>query len=71
MSPPGSPFNPSELVTALKQLNIGINTINQTIAKVFPQGVAVTGSAGAASGNYLTVIGPDGNTYKIQLLDVS
>lgn len=60
----------SELVTALKQVVQAVYTLNQTIAKVFPQGQAITASAGAASGNFLTIIGPDGNTYKINLLNV-
>ncbi len=60
----------SELVTATKNLVIALNTVNQTLAAVFPQGQAITASAGASSGNYLTIIGSDGNTYKIELLDV-
>jgi hypothetical protein len=60
----------TDLVTASKQISIAIGLLNQTISNVFPQGQAVTNSAGAASGNYLTITATDGNTYKIQLLDV-
>lgn len=58
----------TDIVTALQNGVQAINNLNQTIAAVFPQGTAVTASAGAASGNYLTIIAPDGNTYKIELL---
>lgn len=59
----------NDLITAVKQLNIGINTINQTIAKVFPQGETITTSAGSSSGKYITITGTDGNTYKIALFN--
>jgi len=59
-----------EVTTTLQNLVLAVNNLNQTIASVFPIGTAVTASAGAASGNYLTILAPDGNSYKIDLLDL-
>lgn len=58
-------------IATLLQLVQAVNNLNQTVASVFPIGTAVTASAGAASGNYLTVLAPDGNSYKIELLDLA
>lgn len=63
--------NPPDMVTVLQNLVVAVNALNDTIASVFPQGEAITASAGSASGNFLTVTLMDGNTYKIDLLDVS
>lgn len=48
--------------------NQAINNLAQVIKAAFPvvTGIAVT--AGAASGKYMTIIGTDGNPYKIALL---
>lgn len=62
-----------DLVTALKQLVISANTINQTIAKVFPQaiGTVTTATGGSATlpsqpVGFLDVINPaTGATVKI------
>lgn len=56
-------------INTLNQIALAIAALNKTVNSVFPQGQAVTSSAGSASGKYLTVIGPDGGTYKIQLLN--
>lgn len=68
---PGQDINGiNSLITSSQQLVQAIGLLNQTLGRVFPQGVAITASAGGASGNYLTVIGTDGVTYKLQLLNV-
>lgn len=80
------PTNPSfspgpiglfDLLTAVKNLVIAVNTLNKTVTGfdtaggvVLPQG-AISGSAGAPTGTYLLITGPDGNQYKLQLLAVS
>lgn len=56
-------------VNSLNQIVTAIAALTKVINTVFPQGELITNSAGAASGNYLTVIGSDGNTYKIELLN--
>lgn len=58
------------LVNASKQIAIQIGELNRTLSKAFPQTSGISGSAGAPTGTYLDVIGPDGNPYKIALLGV-
>lgn len=48
--------------------NQQIGEIANAIREVFPQATGMTASAGGASGQYLTIIGTDGNPYKIALL---
>ena len=55
---------------ALAQLQTTINGLKGSGAVVLPQG-AISGSAGAPTGTYLTITAPDGNTYKIELFAVS
>lgn len=65
--------NLSDLITVLKQLCISANTINQTIAKVFPQaiGTANTATGGAQTlpanpAGFLSVVNPaTGSTVKV------
>lgn len=68
----------ADIVTALQNSVIALNAVNKTLTDinttlnaVFPIGTAVTGSAGAATGDYLTILAPDGNSYKIELLALS
>jgi len=56
-------------IAVLQNLVLQLSQLNATLQTVFPQGQAITATAGAASGNYLTLQGSDGNTYKIELLD--
>lgn len=58
-------------INTLQNVVTAINLLTQAVQAVFPQGEAVTSSAGAASGKYLTIIAPDGNVYKIALLNPS
>lgn len=58
----------ADLVQVGQQIVTAIAALNKTVSTVFPQGELITNSAGSASGNYLTVIGNDGNTYKLNLL---
>jgi hypothetical protein len=62
---------PPDMVTVLQNLVQAVNALNETVAAVFPQGEAVTSSAGSSSGDFLTVTAPNGGTYKLDLLDVS
>lgn len=55
-------------IKALQDLVLAVNANTQAIKAVFPQGQAVTASAGSSAGKYLTIIGTDGVTYKIALL---
>ena len=71
------PIGPLDDLTTQKNIVQSINSLRQVLAGfntaggvVLPQG-AISGFAGAATGTYLTVTGPDGNTYKIQLFAVS
>jgi len=61
----------SRLIAAAQATTQAVNNLNQTVSNVFPQGTAVTSSAGSSSGEYLTIIAPNGTTYKIALLNVS
>lgn len=53
--------------TILKGIQSSLTAIMTTLGKVFPQGEAVTSTSSGASGKFLTIIGPDGNTYKVPL----
>ena len=63
----------SDLITSMKNLVISANTINQTIAKVFPQaiGVSTTATGGAITPpaqivGYLDLVNPaTGATVKV------
>jgi len=44
-----------------------INNLTKQLQVLFPQGTALTTSAGGASGKFLTIVGTDGNTYKVAL----
>ncbi len=62
--------NLTNLINSLNQINQAISALNKTVSTVFPIGQAVSSSAGSSSGKYLTLLAPDGNTYKVALLDV-
>ncbi len=66
----GNP-NLDGILQALLGIAQAENKTAKAIAQVFPQGLQVTTTAGAATGKYLTITAPDGNTYKIALLAVS
>jgi hypothetical protein len=61
----------NDLLTAVKNSVQAINNLTVAVKSVFPQGVTVTNSVGAASGKYLTITAPDGNTYKLPLYNLS
>lgn len=63
------PMNIQLLVNAAQDTVKAIYALKQTIETVFPQGTGISGTAGVATGTYLTVVGPDGNPYKIALLN--
>ena len=58
-----------DLIAVLTDIANQLGALNQTLNTVFPQQQAITASAGASSGNYMTIVGVDGNIYKIELLD--
>lgn len=60
-----------DLVAASQNVSRSINTLNQTIKSIFPNGLDISTSAGSASGKYLVITASDGNQYKIQLLNPS
>lgn len=58
----------ASLIAVGLQITQAINNLNQTVATVFPLAdAAITGSAGAATGDYLT-IEVNGTPYKLLLL---
>lgn len=58
----------ASLIAVGLQIVQAINNLNQTVATVFPLAdAAITGSAGAPTGDYLT-IEIDGISYKLELL---
>lgn len=59
----------SDILTALQNLVLALNNVNTTLQNLPLNSIPVTASAGVASGNYGTVIGDDGNPYKIELLN--
>lgn len=61
------PTDNSDMNTTLQNLVQSVNALNETTAAVFPQAQAISASAGAASGDYLTIV-VNGTPYKIQLL---
>lgn len=63
--------NSANILTTLQNLVVAVNNLNQTLAALELNALPITASAGAASGNYGTVIGDDGNPYKVELLDPS
>lgn len=60
--------NNAPVIELLRSLVQAINNLNTTIEQVFPQQVAVSATAGSATGTYGTVTGSDGSIYKIALL---
>ncbi len=68
---------PNDDLTTQKNIVLALNALNAILSQfttaggvVLPQG-AISGSAGAATGTYLQIVGPDGLDYKIQLFAVS
>jgi len=60
---------PNQLQGSLDQArNQQIGAIADALGNAFPKSAGIAGTAGGATGTYLSLIGPDGNPYKIALL---
>jgi hypothetical protein len=57
-----------QALQSIQELVNALNRLERTVASVFPQGQAITASAGSSASKFLTVVGTDGNVYKIALL---
>lgn len=66
---PQNANNFTNIVNTLNQINLALGALNKTLTNINLNVTGIASSAGSSSGKYLSIIGPDGNPYKIALLD--